>query len=338
MQHPQQLYYGPSPTMMMTPPYGYPPLMVPGPVPVMVPGPKGPMVVYMVPAPPPPPYYDLSRLQRPQVSREPDELGPDYVSDEDPDADDENEEADENENEEPNTGRDVPKLTSTPVPIRIIDDKPTGPEATVAVVNQVETLMRKTGDSLPAPIGSERPGWGKESSDATPVKNVRTSEVIEVHPKTQTQRIEESDGNNLPEEPPTVKATTDLDRCQKCQKRAPHRKGMRYCSDCFHALPFCRNYDECGLRTDNKEHGYCNTCYYHYSQVSVECRTHYYIDDSGLCKECSKQAEPIKRGQCRNWWLTNDETGRQQRQVCRAVCSRQRRFCRECWTSFQNQP
>lgn len=291
-------------------------------------GPLGPLWVCMVPAPqycgnfPPSLYPPLP--------------GPDYVTDEEPDADDEQEEG--CAEEEEMVVAAPPTLPSTPVPIRIIDDKPSGPEAAVAVVDKVETRMRQTGDTLPAPIGWGRPRLGKgiSVSPLPTVKNVIASKVIEVYPrvsrKTQAQRIEESDGNDLPEEPPAAD-TTDLDCCQKCQQRAPHRPGMRYCANCFHALPYCRNYKECGLRTDNKEHGYCNTCYYQYRQVCVECRTHFYFDDSGLCQTCTQKAEPIKRGQCHNWWLTDDG---QHRQVCRAVCSRQRRFCRECWLALKS--
>lgn len=176
-------------------------------------------------------------------------------------------------------------------------------------------------------------------------KPVETYKKVEKHkPVTMSERIQASvdgndgiglDGNDLPE------ALTRPDEvCEKCKKHTPPRSGMRYCSDCFKTLPFCRNYEECGYRTDNLDHGYCSVCYYEYRELCFECRSNYYFDGTGLCQPCTQKAPAPKKGTCRNWWVeedNEDEDGQllpPQRVVCGAPC-RGHRFCHDCWETIK---
>lgn len=283
--------------------------------------------------------------------------GPEYVSDDEENNDENEHDSTEVEvTTEPQPVVCQPETTTTsasaanggvlsPSPIIIIHDHKTDNEDKTKDKTKAEQQPTPSSHKLLPPIGAERSCWAVPLKTTTavqaaaPVKvapavqNVVAKGPVEVYPrrKTLAQRIDESDGNNLPELAPCP----DLSRCQKCQLRAPHREGMRYCSGCFQTLPFCHNYDECGLRTDNKEHGYCNQCYFKYRQVCVECRTHFYFDESGLCRGCTQKAPPIKRGQCQAWWTEDDETGCTRRMVCGRNCPRGRRFCPACWQTSQ---
>lgn len=282
-------------------------LTAPLPLPVLVPGPKGPMVIYMVPAPA---YYgggelvpnedcdsseQLQYINDPSsprahsvfssafdkvlplspVSRRSDPLPLHVRSSAVPPP-----------LSIPDSPNSPPLVTTSPAPIRIIDD--CAPGAADAAV----------GSSL------------KERIDA-----------------------------QLPPPPPTnvaaAAAAVDLDLCQLCQACPPHRPGMQYCSPCFRSLPFCQNYQECRLRTNNKEHGYCSQCFYKYRALCVECHRLYCMDGSGLCRPCTERAPPLLRGQCHNWWLETDDAGQERRVVCSAKCARRRRFCRDCWLSME---
>lgn len=189
---------------------------------------------------------------------------------------------------------------------------------------------------------------GSSSPTVTaPVQNVVADKPVETYkkvekikPVTMSERIQASvdgddgiglDGNDLPD------ALTRPDEvCEKCKKHTPPRLGMRYCSDCFKTLPFCRNYEECGYRTDNLDHGYCSVCYYEYRELCFECRSNYYFDGTGLCQPCTQRAPAPKKGTCRNWWVEEDKEDEDgqllppQRVVCGEPC-RGHRFCHDCW-------
>jgi hypothetical protein len=107
--------------------------------------------------------------------------------------------------------------------------------------------------------------------------------------ETPKETLKETPKETLKEkEPKDEEWPQQIDYCQYCLTN-PVRGNHRYCSPCFKTLPKCENFDECGLRTDNEDHGYCSKCYYKFRYRCNGCHRKYIIGDYVLyCDDCNK--------------------------------------------------